>query len=162
MNVDRAKLKRNSGVLLIECLIYMVIFVILAGLALACFYVAWNNHRDLARNARYILNATEVGEQWREDVRHADRAVQVDPAGISMTIPRGASAIVYRWDENKMVRTEGTNATVTLLESVRSSRLLEVKGRQVRAWRWELELATPQKAARVAPHFVFTAVPGAT
>jgi hypothetical protein len=106
------------------------------------------------------LNTTHVGELWREEVRRAQGTIEVGETGFSMRAGPGEGKIVYRLDGDRILRSEGTNVPVVLLEPVRSSRLAPIVGKHAQAWRWELELASPQKAARMKPLFVFTAVAG--
>ena len=47
---------------------------------------------------------------------------------------------------------------VALLKHVQSCRIELDQGEHVRSWRWELELVTSQRKARVRPLFTFQAV----
>jgi hypothetical protein len=47
---------------------------------------------------------------------------------------------------------------VVVLKDVKASTISDDSRQRVNAWRWELELASPQKVVLVHPLFSFTAV----
>ena len=57
--------------MLVDCLVYLAIWVVVVGLAFSAFYRCMSYSKNLARNADDIARALKAGERWREDVRAA-------------------------------------------------------------------------------------------
>lgn len=148
------------GFSLIECLIYIIVLLVVFELALEAYLRTQTQTTRLARNASDIIHAVQTGEQWRDDVRQATGALRWLEAKQELQIPLGNRAIVYAFRDGAIWRSlQPGELGEKLLPAVKTSRMLEDKRREVTAWRWDLELATPQHVARVRPVFSFLAVP---
>ena len=153
--------RRQSGILLFECLVYMSIFFVVTGFAMATFYRCWDNFKNLNRNAADIANAVHAGERWREDIRLATASPQLVESehDQAMHLSQPAGEVVYVFSEGVVRRRANTNAAwIVVLPKVKTSRMQKEPRTQVTAWRWELELQSKQKVARVKPLFTFEAV----
>ena len=105
----------QQGIMLVDCLVYLAIWVVVVGLAFSAFYRCLSYSKNLARNGDDIARALKAGERWREDVRAAtgpfklvtgqasvEQALHsVEPAGAQLTSFRGATD---RW---RLLRTVG-------------------------------------------------------
>ena len=116
-----------------------------------------------------IALALQTGERWREDIRHATAPphdVRIEnSAPQALHIPQGTNEVIYLFLEGAVYRQAHTNAPWSrLLGDVKDSRMTNDQRPQVAAWRWELELKTRSKNARVQPLFSFeaTAAPSPT
>jgi len=58
--------RREAGVLLVECLIYLSVWSVLLGLSFAAFYRVWDNATRLRRSAADIARVLQAGERWRD------------------------------------------------------------------------------------------------
>jgi len=157
---------RESGILLVECLVYMAVWSVVVGLALATFYRAWDNSRSLARYTEDMARALKAGERWRAEIRQATGPLKlVEEAGVAdqaLHIPQAGGEIVYFCTGTNLLRRVGEEGSWTvLLPAMKTSRmLLDTRG-SVTSWRWELELASsPKRQTRIRPLFTFQAVPG--
>jgi hypothetical protein len=128
---------------------------------MATFYRCWDNFKNLNRNAADIASAMHAGERWREDVRSATAAPQLFETSHdqAMHLPQPSGEVVYAFFDGNVYRRANTNAAwVLVLPKVKTSRMQKEPRTQVTAWRWELELQSKQKVARVKPLFTFEAV----
>ena len=156
---------RDSGILLVECMVYLAVWFVVVGLALATFYRAWDNSRSLTRYTEDMARALKAGERWRAEIRQATGALKlVSEPGIAdhaLHIPCASGEIVYFCTGTNLLRRAGEEGPWTvLLPAVKASRmLLDARG-SVTSWRWELELASsPKRQTRLRPLFTFQAVP---
>lgn len=147
--------------MLIECLVYIsVLFVILAVAGVAYNRVldhTWN----LRRAAADIGRALDAGERWRADVRQTTAAPRLAQEGAiqALHLPRRDLEVVYFFDGSNVLRRAGAEAAwLPYLRNVKTTRFVEEPRQQVKTWRWELELSTGRRPARVPPLFTFTAV----
>ncbi len=77
-----------------------------------------------------------------------------------LRIPQKSGEIDYRFFEDALWRRDGADAGwIELLPKIKSSRMAADRRSQVTAWRWEVELMSHRKGARVVPLFTFEAVP---
>jgi len=154
--------RHESGILLMDCLIYMGLLFLIVSMAYVVFYRGWDNSLNLRRGADQIASALSVGERWREDVRSATgppRAETTNGEQI-LSLPHGKDQVAYRSSPDAVCRrANDASAWIEILNRVKSSRM-ELEPRQkVTAWRWELELKTRQRKRRLQPVFTFKAVP---
>jgi len=145
----------RRGFNLIEMLVYMAGLTVVLTIAYPAFEKAMRGSRDLQRNADDILRAIHAGELWRKDVRSATGPIRVEHD--AMFIPVGNDRVVYSFADGAVWRE---------WNDVRSMALRDVKSSSMRSgfatvtfWRWEVELASPQKNPAVRPLFTFEAVP---
>ncbi|HOY56525.1 MAG TPA: hypothetical protein PK640_00100 [Verrucomicrobiota bacterium] len=151
----------QSGILLIECLIYLACLFAVLGAALAVFYQTLDFSRDLRRNADDIARVLKAGERWRTDVRSATGRIVFEegPGGRALRIPREGGATTYFFVTNAVLRcAAATGRCETILPAVQECRFVSEPRQRVTAWRWDLELPSRLEAVRVHPLFTFTAV----
>lgn len=164
MNTHASKVRRCAGgsraFTIIECLVYLGLCMLLLGLGMVAFYRCFDNMKGLRRNASDITRAVNAGELWRNDIRAATRTIQVDEASQIIRIPQREREVCYKFADTQISRRTGADAPwLPLLSKVRNSRMTSDPRTHVTAWRWELELETSRKQARVRPLFTFLAVP---
>jgi len=149
-----------SGIMLIECLVYIAGFFLITGLAFAAYYRSLENTRGLRHNADDITRALKAGERWRADVRSARGPLALEQANDEQVlhIPQASGEIIYLFSQGIVWRkTPAESVPVTLLDAVKGSRILNDGRDDAAAWRWELELASRQKVVRLRPLFTFMA-----
>jgi hypothetical protein len=154
------KARRRSGIMLIECLVYLAVFTILLGGGTAVFYFFWDHSKALIYTTNDIESALRVGESWRADVRAATGEIFVTntPAGEVMLIPETGRQIIYRFESGELFRENtAANDSRLLLPKVKASRIeSDVRG-NVNGWRWELELIQRRKEMNLPLRFTFEA-----
>lgn len=157
----RTRPKRASAVCrgstMLECLMYILLLVIVMGVATGIFYQAWDDSKALRRNADDIIRALHAGDQWRSDIRTANGPLQMtDADGFEqLHIPSAKGIVVYSFDRGELRRQEHV-----LLSNVKVSHMQSEARHNVLVWRWELELKTVKKSAQFRPLFTFETVAG--
>ncbi|EEF57061.1 hypothetical protein [Pedosphaera parvula] len=162
MKLNRSNVSQTSGIMLMECIIYVGMFFLFLGLAFSLFYVCWDNSKGLKRNADDIVRTLKAGERWREDVRTATGPLHLQAGDEEeiLHIPQKLGEVLYSYSKDNVRRRPNTNAAWTsVLEHVKSSRMQEDRRQTVQAWRWEVELKAWRKSPRTPPLFSFEAVP---
>lgn len=154
------KARRCSGILLIECLVYIAVFAMLVGGGTTAFYFCWDHSKALIYATDDIESALRAGEHWRADVRAATGKISVETTTVGevVKIPEGDREIVYRFDSGE-VRRQAASANVSqlLLAKVKTSEMKpDVRG-DVAAWRWELELKQRRRETQLPLRFTFEA-----
>jgi hypothetical protein len=145
---------------IIECLVYIGLFALVLGLGTVAFYRCFDNMKGLRRNADDITRAVHAGELWRNDIRAAARAIQLDESNQTIRIPQRDREVFYRFAEMQVFRKTGAEAPwLALLSRVKGSQMTRDLRTHVSAWRWELELQSSRKDSRLRPLFTFIAVP---
>ena len=145
---------------IIECLVYMGVYVTLLGFASFAFYRCYDHMKAMRRNSEDIINAVHAGEAWRNDVRRATKPPTYELADQRLRVQRSDKEVVYRFANGQVFRQVGAGAPwVVLLPRVHRSEMQADPRARVAAWRWELELQSQQRNARVRPLFTFVAVP---
>jgi hypothetical protein len=155
------KLRHHEGILLIECLVYLAIWLVVMGLAFAAFYRCLDYSKGLSRNAADIVRVLHAGERWRDDVRRATGPLELFELedNLALHIPQTAGETIYLFMKGAIWRSTGERAPrMQILSGVGMSRMLKDERERVVTWRWEIELKNAQKAARVRPLFSFQAV----
>lgn len=147
---------RPRGFTILEMMTYTALVGIVVTVAWLTYYACWDHSLGVLRNADDIVRVTEAGERWRHDVRSAAAAPGL-AAGV-LTIPREGGAVRYRLAEETVERQVGGGDWTPHLLGVKASRMVLDEGRHVRSWRWEVELKTRRKKARIRPLFTFRAV----
>jgi len=157
-NISRAR--GASGVLLIECLVYVFVFAILLGGATAVFYFCWDHSRAVIFTTDDIASALRAGERWRADVRAATGKITVETnaTGEVARIPEGARTVSYRFETGEVSRQTSAPGNPHVLQAkVKTSEMkLDARG-AVSAWRWEVELLPRRKEANLPLLFTFEA-----
>jgi hypothetical protein len=163
MNLPRniSHTRRRAGILLVECMVYIVVFAILLGIGTRVFYFCWDHSKALIYATDDIASALHAGERWRADVRGATGNISVEPTakGEVVTIPEGAKEILYRFNSGEVRRQIASSEfSELLLPKVKSSQMkMDARG-DVTAWRWELELMQRRKETQLPLLFTFEAV----
>jgi Tfp pilus assembly protein PilE len=148
-------MKSERGYSMIECLVYIAVFAVVLNLSFVAYYRYEQHTRSLRRNADDITRALRAGERWREDVRTAIALPHVIENGLA--IPQQSGEIAYVFADGAIWRQTGATRVV-VLKQVKTSTISDDSRQRVNVWRWELELASPQKVVLVRPLFTFTAV----
>ncbi len=157
-SISRAR--AQSGVLLIECIVYIGLFAIVVGLGLATFYLCWDNSKALLYATDDIAAALRAGERWRADVRSATGKITVEttPQGELLRIPCETNVILYSYNAGEIRRQlASSNFSESLLPTVQASQMVMDKRGPVSAWRWELELKSRRKETHLPLRFTFEA-----
>lgn len=150
----------NAAITLIECLTYIALFFVVAGLAFAAYYRMEEETRGLSRNAGDISAALRAGERWRADLRLATVPLQIENGSV-IRIAQKTGEVRYEFRDGAMWRqSAGQPQPILVLERVKSSSMRPDRRQRVTAWRWELELQTRRVQASVRPLFTFIGVPG--
>ena len=152
--------RSRAGFTIIECLVYLGVYVTLLGFATFAFYRCYDHTKSMRRNREDITSAVHAGEAWRNDVRRATKPIVFDPADQTLRIQRSDKEVAYRFADGQVFRKSSAEARwVVLLPKVQRSEMQADPRAHVVAWRWELELQTQKKTARVRPLFSFVAAP---
>jgi len=157
-NISRAR--GASGMLLIECMVYIAVFAILLGGATTVFYFCWDHSQAVIYATDDIASALRAGERWRTDVRAATGTISAETtaAGEVVKIPEGGKEIIYRFDSGEVRRQmPSSEFSELLLPKVKASQMKPDARGEVRAWRWELELTPRRKETRLPLLFTFEA-----
>jgi Tfp pilus assembly protein PilE len=145
----------RRGFTLIEMLVYLLGLTVVLTAAYPAFEKAIRGSRDIQRNSDDIMRAIHAGELWRKDVRSATGPLRVD--GDTLVIPQSSGQIVYQFADGAVWRETGAGRNM-FLRAVKASSMRSGHA-TVTFWRWEVELASPQKNPPVRPLFTFEAVP---
>jgi len=135
--------RRQAGILLGECLVYMSVWSVLIGLSFAAFYRALDNATRLRRGAADIARVLQAGERWREDIRQATGPSKfVSAKGTveqALHVPQVSGEVVYYFTGTNVLRRASANAAwVETLGGVKASRLNKDLRQGVVVWRWEM------------------------
>jgi Tfp pilus assembly protein FimT len=150
-----------SGVMLIECLVYMAVFGILLGIGMAAFYFCWDHTRATILTASEIESALHAGETWRADIRAATGkiSVTITPDGEVVEIPDRDERVIYRFAGGELRRENPAQSrSHVLLEKVVTSAMQTEPRTGVAAWRWELEVKPSRQEGHFPLRFTFEAV----
>ncbi len=151
---------RTRAFLLLECLVYISLLLLVAGLAFAAFYRVEEHTRRVAKTTHAIAAAMNAGERWREKVRSATGAIRIEESQSEqrMILPDGGEVVTYVWRDGAVWRRDRDEARWTkVLEDVVASRMVRENRPSVEAWRWELEMKASSRKSRLHPLFTFYA-----
>jgi hypothetical protein len=152
--------RKQTGVMLVECIVYIAVFLILSSVATGAFYLSWDHSKVLISATDDITAALQAGERWRADVRAASGTIRVEktPSVQVVSIPEGEKEIVYRFSSGDVRRQVGTGGfSALLLPRVVSSEMTLDRRGDVRAWRWELQVAQRRRETHLPLLFTFEA-----
>jgi hypothetical protein len=152
--------RSQSGISLIECLVYVAVLTILTGVALGTFYVCWGGFSGMISTSDDVSAALRAGERWRADVRGASGTISVEKTafGQIVKIPEPGKQVVYSFDSGALRRQVGSNGIFQLVfPKVISSEMKSDVRDSVRAWQWELELPERSKGPHLPMLFTFEA-----
>ena len=143
--------------MMLEMLVFLALMVVILNLAYSAYWRCADNSKRLQQNADDILASVQAGERWRDDVRLAQDAV-LAPAGVKLIQPN--DIIEYRFEQQAVWRhSTHTGQTICLLSKIKTSAMRPNPRREVRAWRWEVELQARKAPPYLRPLFSFEAVP---
>lgn len=157
---DISAARRQSGILLTECMIYIAVFGILLGIGTAAFYFCWDHTRAVIFSTDEIGSALRAGECWRADVRAATGKISVatTATGETVRIPEGEREIIYRFESGELHREiPAQNISRLMLAKVKASEMKTDARDNVTAWRWEVELTPRRQEAYLPLLFTFAA-----
>jgi Tfp pilus assembly protein FimT len=154
--------RRRSGVMLVECLVYIAVFGILTAIGFASYYLCWNQSKAVVYATDSITAALHAGERWRADVRHATGAIRVEESagGQTLKIPGAGGTTIYRFAGGELRReTSVPPRSEVALSRVLTSRMnVEPRG-GVTGCRWELQLVQRRPETQLPLLFTFEAAP---
>ena len=154
----------TTGIMLIECMVYISVLMILLGLGFAAFYACWDKSKSLRYHADDIARTLRAGEHWRADIRSATGPIRAVTAedGQLLEIPCGKDRVIYAFIAGEVSRKlASTDRWVTILPKVKASQMEADQRTHVTGWRWHVELVPTRPQVRVPPVFSFEAVPSA-
>lgn len=152
--------RSQSGITLIECMVYIAVFFILAGVASGSFLICWDGFRALISTTDDVSSALRAGERWRADVRDASGTIRVETtaSGQVVTIPENGKEIIYSVDSKGLRREAGPGGfSLVVFPKVKSSEMKSEMRGPVRAWQWDLELPERPKGPHLPLLFTFEA-----
>jgi hypothetical protein len=161
LQFDISRNGAQSGITLIECMVYVAVFTMLTGIALGTFYVCWNGFGALIATTDDVSAALRAGEHWRADVRGANGMISVEntASGQVVKIPEDGKQVVYFFGSGEMKRqVDASGPSQLVLVKVKSSEMKAEARDGVKAWQWELELPGRPKGPHVPMLFTFEAV----
>jgi hypothetical protein len=154
------RIRRQAGVMLIECLVYIAVFGILLGGGTAAFYFCWDHTKALTYATNDIAAALRAGERWRADVRAATGIISIatTTAGEVVRIPETKNEINYRFESGEVRREiPALHQSQLLLLKVKNSQITPDARGSASAWRWELEMTERRKETHLPLLFTFEA-----
>src|SRR3984957_16468216 len=97
MNLRPSHPDKNSGMLLVECMVYMIVFAILLTGVTTVFYFFWDHSAALISSTEQIHSALYAGERWRADVRAATGTISIETTstGETVKISEGQNIVQY-------------------------------------------------------------------
>jgi hypothetical protein len=152
---------KGHGFLLIDCIVWGVLFMIILALAFATFYETFEHTTRLSRNANDISRTLQAGERWRADIRAASGALrQMEALNVpELVVPQKGGDVTYAFRNGAVFRRGEPSANwIEFLPGVERSIMQHDDRKNVRSWRWEVELKTGKKKPYMKPLFTFQAV----
>jgi hypothetical protein len=158
MNVQVLQ-RRQRAFSLMECVVYIALFIFVAGMAFGAFYTMWDQTRAVTANTADIARTMQAGERWRADIRNAVALPQLDDSN-TLRLNTKSGIVRYQVRKSELWR-ESAGREFLVTDRVHASSMQRDQRGNVVAWRWELELKPNRKKSAVRPLFTFTAVPQA-
>lgn len=157
--------RKNSAILLLECLVYIAVLSVVLGLAIMLFHRSFNHSRRLQKNLGQISSVLKAGEDWREDIRATTNAALLpanEPSARSWKIETTKGPIIYqlRSDDTLWRREENKDRELLMLRQVKELSWSQESRGPLLIHRWELELRSDREDRRFRPLFTFQAVGG--
>jgi hypothetical protein len=160
MKISGNIFQKQRAIMLVECMVYVALFLVLTGVAVECFCVGWDHSKAIILTTDDISAALQVGERWRADVRDASGPIKIETtaSGEVVRIPKDGKEILYSFDSGEMRRQViSPGPSQLLLAKVKSSEMTSDSRGGVTAWKWELELAQRPKGSHLPLLFTFEA-----
>jgi Tfp pilus assembly protein PilE len=149
--------RRQEGMFLIECLVYMALLVVVLNLAYGAYYRCADNSKRLGQNVDDIVRVMQAGERWRDDIRAA-RAITSSGDSLQLVQPNVTVLYVVKGD-TVWRRAKAGAPLARFLSRVKSSLMEKDARRDVTAWSWKTELLPRGVRDHFHPFFTFEAVP---
>jgi len=162
MKLSIRKTCNQSGVLLIEGLVYIGLFAVLLLCASRFFTVVFNHNKAVAKAAGYTTTALDAAKRWRRDIANAKgepELVRGDRFDVIRIDQVDGGQVSYRVKDMRLERNNG-GEWVPIIRRVASSIMIPDQREHVRAWRWELAMETKSRFLGDPIRFSFLAVPG--
>ena len=162
MKLRVQRTRSESGVSLIECLVYIGLFAVLLLCGSRFFTVVYQHNKAVAKAAGYTSAALDAARHWRRDIANAKgepeliRGERFDVIRIDQA---SGGQVSYRVNGTRLER-HNSKEWVPIIRRVASSIMLPDQREYVRAWRWELAMETKSRFLGDPVRFSFTAVPG--
>jgi Tfp pilus assembly protein FimT len=151
-----------SGILLLECLVYLSVVSIVFGFGLLLFHGVVKSSQRFRQASEEMIMALRTGERWREDIQAAIAPVDLSSSaqGGMLVVRTAGGESRYAFEAGELRRSRSGAARMeVILSGVKSSEWsLERRG-DMQVWRWELELEARVPRSRLRPMFTFLAVP---
>jgi hypothetical protein len=161
--IPNTRRRMQQGLMLMECVVYLGVWSVLASVGFALFYQVYTQSKHLTRGVEDVAQALKAGERWRGEVRassvvpHQDRLPGA--IGWDFTLENDAGRIVYRFTGTNVLRSTAADPQWReVLGRVKASVIERDETPQSVSWRWELELAPRSRRVSVEPRFTFQAV----
>ena len=157
--------RNDSGIMLLECLVYIAVLSVVLGLAIMLFHRSFNHSRRLQKNLGQISAVLNAGEDWREDIRATtNRALlpAIEPTVRSWKIETTNGPVIYqlRSDATLWRLEENQDRELLMLRQVKELSWSQESRGSLLIHRWELELRSDREDRRFRPLFTFQAVSG--
>lgn len=152
--------RRQSGVSLIECLVYVALFGLLLGGGTTVFYFSWDHTRAIISASDEVESALRAGEAWRADIRAATGkiSVQSTSSGQIVEIPQANQTIIYRLTNGELRREiPAEQRSRIIFAALKSCEMKSSLRSEVTAWCWDMELAARHKGLHLPLLFTFEA-----
>jgi len=158
------KRHRTQAFMLMECLVYLGVWLVVASVGFALFYQVYTQSKYLTRGIDDVAQTLRAGEQWRAEVRQSTVAPHWEPqstgTGWDFTLENDGGRIIYRFTGTNVLRSTTTDPHWReVLGRVKASAIERDETPHTLSWRWELELAPRAQRAKVEPRLTFQAVP---
>ena len=157
----RAAHRRNRGLTLIDCLVYMSLFGLVTALATTCAFKLERQARVLHRRSEELTRALKAGELWRADIRSAtnEPAIVAYRGQSLLKIPTIDGEVLYYFESSALWRKPAKSAQFGLfLPDLKLCSMLPERRKNARGWICELELASKIQQQKMRPLFTFRAV----
>jgi hypothetical protein len=151
----------RSGILLVECLVYLAVVSIVFGFGLLLFHGVVKSSQRFRQASEEMIMALRTGERWREDIHAATAPVELsrNAQGWMLRVPRAGGDSTYVFASGELRRSRrGSGEMQVVLSGVKSLEWRREDRGALQVWRWELELESRVLRSRLRPMFTFLAV----
>ena len=162
MKLRVQRTRSESGVSLIECLVYIGLFAVLLTCATRFFSVVYYHNKAAASAASYTIAALDAAKHWRRDIANAKgepKLIRDDHFDVIRIDQANGEQVSYRVNGTRLER-HNSEEWVPIIRRVASSIMLPDQREHVRAWRWELAMEPKSRFLGDPVRVSFTAVPG--
>src|SRR4051812_43578989 len=111
--------RTRTGFTLIECLVYLVLFVFVSGLAFEAYFTMNQQTRAVNNSASDISRAMRAGERWRADLRFSTTAIVENESTLRLTQKSGV--VRYQFRDGAIWRQSNEALPTLVLDGVQAS-----------------------------------------